>query len=56
MGKRKDVSLDIRRLVIAHYLQGRSYRDIAGLMGVSVGSVQKTVKVMPYIIYVISYI
>ena len=45
MGKKPDISSDLKKRILSRHLQGKSLREISELLTVSVGAVRNTIKV-----------
>jgi DNA-directed RNA polymerase specialized sigma24 family protein len=46
MGKKKDLSHDLRQCLISAHLKGKSLREISSLFGVSIGAIRNAIKVI----------
>ena len=47
---RKDVSDDLKRVIVSGVASGKSYHDIAAVTGVSVGAIAAIMKVTTYLL------
>ena len=54
MGKRGDISLPVRKLIVSHHLERKSLREISTLLKVSIGAIRNAIKVSLRVSYFFS--